>query len=149
MSALYEKKQKKAVKKGKKLSWIATGAAGCVVVLVAMLISCQFRFGAIVIATESMTGEINKGDMIIYERYDGQQIQEGQVIVFTKNKSRIIHRVVHIEYENNEYRYFTKGDANEDWDSGYITKADIVGLTNLKLAYVGFPTLWLRDIISK
>ena len=149
ISALYEKKHKKAVKKGEKLRWLSTGVAGCIIIMIAMLISCQFRFGAIVIATESMTGEINKGDMIIYERYDGQQIKEGQVIVFTQNSSRIIHRVVHIEYEDNEYRYYTKGDANEDWDSGYITSADIVGLTNIKLAYVGFPTLWLRDIISK
>jgi signal peptidase len=119
------------------------------VVAIAMLISCQFRFGAIVVATESMTGEINKGDMIIYERYDGQHIEEGQVIVFLRHKSRVIHRVVEIERIGNEVRYYTKGDANDDRDAGYVTKEDIVGLTDLKLAYVGYPTLWLREIIKK
>lgn len=148
-SALYEKKQKKAIKKGQKLGWFATGIAGIAVVLVAMLISCQFRFGAIVIATESMTGEINKGDMIIYERYEDQQIKKGQVIVFAQNNSRIVHRVVHVEYIENEYRYYTKGDANEDMDRGYITQSDIIGLTDMKVAYIGYPTLWLRDILSK
>jgi signal peptidase len=112
-----------------------------------MLISCQFRFGAVVIATESMTGEINKGDVIIYERYDDQTIKEGQVIVFLQDQNRIIHRVVKIENIGGEVRYFTKGDANYSLDDGYITDADIVGLTDVKIAYIGYPTLWLRKLI--
>ena len=68
ISAMYEKKTTAAVKKGKKLGTIATLLTLLLIVSVAMLISCQFRFGALVIATESMTGEINKGDMILYER---------------------------------------------------------------------------------
>ena len=94
-----------------------------------------------------MTGEINKGDMIIYETYKDQKIQEGQVIVFLDNNTRIIHRVVAIERIGNETRYYTKGDANDDWDVGYRTDQDIVGLTDIKLAYVGYPTLWLRDLL--
>ena len=134
--------------KGKHFGLIGTAAALLIIVSMAMLISCQFRFGAIVVATESMTGEINKGDMVIYEQYDGQPIEEGQVIVFLQNKSRIIHRVVEIEHIGEEVRYYTKGDANEDWDSGYITEADIVGLTDMKLSYFGYPTLWLRELLK-
>jgi signal peptidase I len=95
-----------------------------------------------------MTGEINKGDMIIYERYDGQAIEEGQVIVFMQNSSRVVHRVVKIENIGGEVRYYTKGDANEDMDMGFRLKSDIVGLTDIKLAYVGYPTLWLREITN-
>ena len=113
-----------------------------------MIISCQFRFGALVIATESMTGEINKGDAIVYEQLDDQKITEGQVIVFTKNKLKIVHRVDEIEIINNETRYYTKGDANDDRDLGYITSADIDGVVLFKVAYVGYPTLWLREIVS-
>ena len=148
VSELYSKNKRFAVKKGKKLGVISTALAILIIVSSAMLISCQFRFGALVIATESMTGEINKGDMIIYERYDGQVIKEGQVIVFQDYKSRIVHRVVKIEHIGGEVRYYTKGDANEDWDSGYRLKSDIVGLTDIKLAYVGYPTLWLRDAMK-
>ena len=148
VSALYEKKKKNALNKTKKLSVIATAFAAVVILSVAMLVSCQFRFGAIVIATESMTGEINKGDMILYERYEGQAIEEGQVIVFLDNKNRIVHRVVEIERIGNEVRYYTKGDANDDLDAGYITNQDIVGLTDLKIAYVGYPTLWLRQLLK-
>jgi signal peptidase I len=149
VSALYSKRKKNAVQKGKKLSLIATIISICVITSIAMLISCEFRYGAVVVATESMTGEINKGDMIIYERYEDQHIKEGLVIVFLHNKSRIIHRVVEIKHVGNETRYYTKGDANEDRDAGYVTDADIVGLTDLKFAYLGYPTLWLREIIKK
>ena len=147
VSALYAKKQNFAVKRGKKGGAVITVITVMILIASAMLISCKFRFGALVVATESMTGEINKGDMIIYETYKDQKIQEGQVIVFLDNNNRIIHRVVAIERIGNETRYYTKGDANDDWDVGYRTDQDIVGLTDIKLAYVGYPTLWLRDLL--
>lgn len=147
VAALFEKRQKVARKKGKALSVISIVLATVIIASVAMIISCQFRIGALVIATESMTGEINKGDMIVYERYDDQKIEEGQVIVFRKNNSRIVHRVVKIENVGGEFRYYTKGDANSTIDSGYRTEADIIGLTDLKIAYIGYPTLWLRELI--
>ncbi len=148
ISSLFEKKKKNAVQKFKKLSVVGTVFVVLVMVAGMMLISCQFRFGAIVIATESMTGEINKGDMIIYERYDDQVIKEGQVIVFQKNQNNIVHRVVQIEYIDDEIRYITKGDANADIDIGYITDKNIVGVTEMKVSYIGFPTLWLRELLE-
>ena len=148
VSSMFEKEKKNAVRKGKKLGVIGTVVTVAFVVSVAMLISCQFRFGALVIATESMTGEINKGDMILYERYDAQPIKEGQVIVFQENESKIVHRVVKIENIGGEIRYYTKGDANKDLDDGYRTESDIIGLTDVKLAYLGYPTLWIREIIQ-
>ncbi len=146
--ALFEKKKRNAVVKGKKASAIGTVAAATVMILTAMLISCQFRFGVMVIATESMTGEINKGDMIIYERYDAQPIKEGQVIVFEQFENKIIHRVIKIENIGGETRYYTKGDANKDQDDGYRTEKDIVGLTDAKVSYIGYPTLWLRALLE-
>ena len=148
IATLFEKKKKNATQKGKKLSVVGALLTLVVIVSGMMLISCQFRFGALVIATESMTGEINKGDMIIYERYDDQTIKKGQVVVFNKNQNRIVHRVVEIEFVENEYRYYTKGDANESMDMGYITDADIVGLTDMKVSFIGFPTLWLRELLE-
>ena len=148
MSALFEKKKKLALKKRKTLSAISMALAMIVGASFAALVSCQFRFGALVIATESMTGEINKGDMVIYERYDDQIIQEGQVIVFLRDGNKIVHRVVDIEQIGGEIRYYTKGDANNAIDVGYVTDGDIVGTTSTKVAYVGFPTLCLRELLD-
>ena len=149
VAALFEKGKKRVVRKSKSIGVIATALTIAFVLSVSMLVSCQFRFGALVIATDSMTGEINKGDMILYERYEDQTIDEGQVIIFLQDESKIVHRVVKIENIGGETRYYTKGDANEDLDSGYRTASDIFGLTDVKLAYIGYPTLWLREIIKK
>ncbi|MBR2987205.1 MAG: signal peptidase I, partial [Clostridia bacterium] len=101
------------------------------------------------VATESMTGEINKGDAIIYTRYEDQPIEEGQVIVFERNRTKVIHRVVDIQNIDGVVRYYTKGDANEENDAGYVTESDIIGLTDHKIPLVGVPTIWIRDMISK
>ena len=77
-----------------------------------------------------------------------KKIKEGQVIVFLDNQTKIVHRVVRIERIGNEVRYITKGDANESEDFGYITDQDIVGLTDIKVAYIGYPTLWLRSLLE-
>jgi signal peptidase I len=147
--ALFEKKKKKvAVQKSNALSTIALVVAIVIIIGVAMVVSCQFRYGAVVIATESMTGEINKGDVIIYEQYKNQKIEEGQVIVFKQNGYRVIHRVARIETVNNETRYYTKGDANNTIDIGYRTQSDIIGLTDIKIAYIGYPTLWLHKLLG-
>lgn len=141
---------KRRFQKHKKRTWISVSTALLVVIMTAvvMLISCQFRFGAIVIATESMTGEINKGDVVIFEQYDGQQISEGQVIIFNSNGGKVVHRVVEIKNENGIVMYFTKGDANEDVDDGYVTASQIVGITHFKIAYIGYPTVWFRSIFA-
>ena len=148
VSAMFEKKQKKAIEKGKKLGFVGILLSVVVFTSVVMLISCQFRFGALVIATESMTGEINKGDMIIYEQYEDQKIKEGQVIVFMMSDVKVVHRVYRIDNIDGEMRYYTKGDANESPDIGYRLESDIVGLTDFKIAYLGYPTLLLREMIQ-
>ena len=95
-----------------------------------------------------MTGTINKGDAIIYERYDGEDIKQGQVIMFENNKMRIIHRAVKISNIDGEIRITTKGDANKDEDEGYRTKKDIRALVKLRIKYIGKPTIWINDLFK-
>ncbi|MBQ8497975.1 MAG: signal peptidase I [Clostridia bacterium] len=146
---LYEKKKRYALAKKNRLGVPITVLAAAILISVAMLVSNQFYYGALVIATESMTGEIDKGDVIIFESYEEQIIIEGQVIVFEKNGSMIVHRVADIQIINGNTRYYTKGDANDALDAGYITDAEIVGLVNYKIPYIGFPTLWLRSLFKR
>lgn len=116
--------------------------------LLVMLISCQFKYGIIVVGSESMTGTLNKGDAVIFEKYEGQEIKNGQVIIFNYNDIQTIHRVVDVQKINGEYRYYTKGDANGRNDDDYRTHEDIYALVNLRVKYIGYPTLWVRDIFS-
>ena len=113
-----------------------------------MLISCQFRYGILVVGSESMNGTINKGDAVIFEKYNNQNIKEGQVIIFDYNGIKTIHRVDEIKKVNNINRYYTKGDANKERDFGYITNDKIYGLVKLRVKYIGYPTLWVRKLFS-
>ena len=148
IDALYEKKRKYALKKKSKFAVVGAGVFVCVLTAYVMLISCQFTFGMLIIGSESMTGEINKGDAIIYQEYDEQLLTVGEVIVFTPvgSKTKIVHRIVEIERVNGQNRYYTKGDANEERDDGYVTDGQIVGVTGFKIPYMGYPTLWIRSL---
>lgn len=114
--------------------------------LFTMLISCQFKYGILVIGSESMTGAINKGDATIYETYDGQSIKDGDIIIFNYKNTRLIHRVVSSKRVNGEIHFFTKGDANAMNDPGYRTPSDIVGISRVTVKYLGIPTLWLNEM---
>ena len=153
IDSLYERKRRYALGNTSKF-WRVVSKVLTVIVIILMIatimvISNQFYIGAYVIATDSMTGELNRGDVAIYERYEEQLIIEGQVIVFEQSGSVIVHRVVDIEIINGITRYYTKGDANEDRDAGYIFDSDIIGLVTYKLPLFGYPTLWVRSLFDR
>ena len=121
----------------------------CIVMtLLIALISCKFRFGIIVVGSGSMTGSLDKGDAVIFEQYKGEPIKTGTIIIYQNEDIQTVHRVVSVENVNGEYRYYTKGDMNPDKDPGYRLKDDMVGVVKFKIPYIGYPTLWLRDIFS-
>lgn len=153
IDTLFEKKRRYALGKHSRVSRVITKVLAVIALILmigtVMLVSNHFYYGAYVIATDSMTGELNKGDVAIFERYEDQFVQEGQVIVFEQNNTVIVHRVADIQIINGITHYYTKGDANEDLDAGFITEADIIGLVDYKLPFWGYPTLWLRSLFRR
>lgn len=149
IDSLYEKKILLALGKKSKLAIPITVIAVSIMLFVVMVVSNQFYIGSYVIATESMTGELNKGDVAISIKYTDQPILEGQVIAFEQSERVVVHRVVKIEVINGQRRYYTKGDANEGVDSGYITDSNIVGLVDNKIPFLGYPTLWMRSLFDR
>lgn len=153
IDALYERKRRYALG-NTSLFWRVMSKVLTVIVVIimlgtVMLISNHFYYGAYVVATDSMTGELNKGDVAIFERYEDQNLIEGQVVVFNQDGTIVIHRIADIKIINGIARYYTKGDVNDGMDAGYRTDGDIVGLVNLKLPYMGYPTLWLRSLFKR
>ena len=146
--ALYEKKPKIARKEKSKLRFVGWVVVFSILVGSTMLISNRFTYGTIVIASNSMEGELNKGDALIFEAYKKQNIEEGQIILFKKGDNTIVHRVVDIVNIDSQVRYYTKGDANEEIDDGYILRSDIVGIGLFKIPYIGYPSIWIREIFS-
>lgn len=148
LESTYSKSNLAVAYKDKRKGIISITIMIIIMTLIIMLISCQFRFGILVIGSGSMTGTLNKGDAVVFERYDNQQIKEGQVIIFESGNDRVVHRVVEIKNVNGEVRYFTKGDANQNRDDNYITDSKIFGISKFGIKYIGYPTIWLKEIFS-
>ena len=116
--------------------------------VICMLISCKFKYGLMVVASESMHGTFEKGDAVLFVGYSDQTLNKGDIILFKYDDIILIHRIVNISRVGLEYRYVTKGDDNGFNDSGYSTKDTIVGKYIIHIKYIGYPTLWIRDIFG-
>ncbi len=119
--------------------------------LVAFLVyftSGYFHYHAIVIASGSMTPMIRKGDVVVIEKSDGnfEDIKEGQVIAYKYDGIVIVHRLVEKVKVEDEYYFYTKGDANETRDNYKITEDMVIGVVNIKVPYIGLPTVWLNEL---
>ena len=135
--------------KKNRLGTIVSSVALVFMLVVIGLVSCKFNYCLLVIGSESMTGSIDKGDAIIYEVFDHQIIEEGDVLVFEKNKTTYVHRVIKVENVDGQIRYTTKGDANESEDSWIVLKSDIIGINRTHIKFIGYPTLWINSMFDK
>ncbi len=111
-------------------------------------VSGYFHYYAIVVASGSMETSINKGDVVIVEKIDGNTdlLELNQVIAYNYNKKIVVHRLVKKINVDKEIIYYTKGDANNDIDSYKVTKDMIIGIVNTKIPYVGYPTVWFNEL---
>ena len=148
IQSMYARHRKAAPRRGRVWQVASTVLCGLAMTAFVMLISCRFQYGLLVIASESMTGAINKGDALVYERYDTQPLQDGQIIVFQSGNTRVVHRISRIERINGSLQIHTKGDANEAEDFGFITTSDVVGIQTTTIKYLGYPTVWMHEMFS-
>lgn len=95
-----------------------------------------FYVGDAMVIYKKQPQDIKIGDIIVYIRYDGKPI---------------IHRVIRIRFENNQYIYSTKGDFNpySDFYEYDIKYNQIQGVAILRLPYVGLPKYWLSKAFGQ
>ena len=111
-----------------------------IVAIIIMLISCKFKFGVLVIGSGSMTGTINKGDIVLYETYGkNDELKNGDIIVFIKDDLKIVHRIVDQRILGEETRYYTK-QTNKEL---YKYKGDTSGSE-----YISKPSIPMHETIA-
>lgn len=118
------------------------------VIIMAGLISCKFRYGILTIGSGSMTGTLNKGDIAFFEKFNGQELEIGDIIIFKRGKRNIVHRITQVGLFNDEYVYITKGDKNKVEDNGYVYQKDIQGIVHYRIKYIGYPSIWIRNLFN-
>ena len=149
LEKIYAKKEKYIPTTIKRKDIITTSILIIVTSGIIMLISCQFKFGILVIGSGSMAGVINKTDAVIYKRLEeNEKIKIGDIIVFKQNGKKVIHRVIDKKDAGREMRYYTKGDANLEIDEGYREEKDIIGKVKLRIPYIGQPAIMLKEMFE-
>lgn len=123
-----------------------------ILITIVSLVSGYFKYQAIVIATGSMTPNINKGDMVIIEKVaekDARKLKEGEVLAFKRDNKIVVHRIYKIYLSGDEIFFKTKGDHNNAPD-GYLTEAkEILGTVKFNIRYIGYPTVALYEKINR
>ncbi len=119
-----------------------------IVVFLVYITSGYFHYHAVAIASGSMVPNIRKGDVVVIEKLDGKfdDLKVGQVVAYKYGKVIIVHRLINIVKVENEYYFYTKGDANADADNWPVTEDMMIGTVNIKVPFIGLPTVWLNEL---
>ena len=140
-------KEKSMVKKV--FGWIGTGFLTLLVVMASWLcfdkfvlkhrVPSIFGYSSLMVATGSMSGTIEEGDLIIIK--DTGDYKIGDIVTFFQDGDDIptTHRIYNID-ENGNWK--TRGDANNSYDKRSITNDEIIGEVVLVIPYVGTFIDW-------
>ncbi|WP_153952193.1 signal peptidase I [Halosegnis longus] len=92
-----------------------------------------------VVLSDSMSPEINAGDVVVVDDQPTPQIEQNQVITYERPESDqlVTHRVVAVLDENGETAFRTKGDANEDVDPQPVPTENVVGVVQFHIPLIG------------
>ncbi len=134
------------------LSRICLIVVSTFLLIVVALVSGWFKYFAVVVGSSSMEHTINKGDVVIVKKFqknetDNLRIED--ILVFKQSKKILIYRIIKIENIQGEKHFYTKGDSNETEDSLAVTQESIIGTTWFKIRFIGWPTVWLGELINK
>jgi signal peptidase len=122
--------------------------------LLAAFMLRAFSYFPVVVLTGSMTGAIDQGSIVLVEKVGQekalQAVQEGDVIHFRDNRNiEIMHRVIGFGYDNlGERVYITQGDANPNADISPVQQRQVLGIARAKMAYLGYPLVFIRAVLG-
>lgn len=93
-----------------------------------------------VVLTGSMEPKIGTGDAVVVADVIPRNVERGDVITFLRpgEETPTTHRVVEVAEVDGRTAWITKGDNNEDVDSGFVTPGMLVGRVAFTLPFVGY-----------
>ena len=124
---------------------VETGILLLIFAILVSLVSREFKYSMIAVGSGSMTGTINKGDAIIYERFENNYLKEGDIIVFKMEDVMIVHRIHKKFFLGDEYAYITKGDFNDSADNWVVESDMIIGVVKQRIKYIAWPSVWINE----
>lgn len=134
----------------KKRTYVEIYALALFVFCLAYFVSGYFRYYAVAVATGSMLPNIKVGDVVIVDQHrDYKDLKVGEVIAYKYHGIVVVHRLYDVVVVKDDYYFYSKGDANENVDNYIIYPDTILGVVNVKVPYIGLPTVWLNKFFEK
>ena len=159
-----EKKEKEKTSLSHKIL-TGIGIALCVVLIPILVINCTLLVKSqlnkdtvpevggvfpLIVLTDSMSPDIDGGDLIICHTVDAEDVEVGDVIAFFdpagNGTSVVTHRVVEITTDDEgNPAWRTKGDANNTEDQALVPFENLVGeWSNIKLTGLGNVAMFMQ-----
>lgn len=125
---------------------IVSGILVGIVVLLAVIIAGPRLIGyqPYAVLSGSMEPTYHVGALIYVKPCDASEVAVGDPITFVFNEDLVVatHRVVRIDQENQ--RFYTKGDANEAEDGSPVHFKNLIGKPMFTLPYLGYVSTFLE-----
>ena len=104
------------------------------------------------IVTESMVPKYQVGDILVAKTIDPSQIKKGDDLVYLGKDDSftgkiVTHQVIDIEEENGEYKFHTKGIANEVEDP-IVSQSQIYGIIVYKTHILSFISKIINNLFG-
>ncbi len=102
-------------------------------------------FRVFTVVSGSMEPKYNTGDLIYVKEVDPESVKVGDVITFVVNEDLVVatHRVIRIDQENR--RFYTKGDANELEDTSPVHFNNLIGAPKFSVPLLGYVSTFVQN----
>lgn len=114
-----------------------------------LFVTETFSIKPVVILSGSMKPDINKGDLLIIKKCSIENIKTNDIIEFSINEYKVVHRVIKIINNKGDIKLITKGDNNLKEDKDFVLKENLEGCLSIKIPYLGYPTYIFKNILNR
>ena len=119
--------------------------------LITAFVAGLLPYKPVAVMSNSMYPVFSRGDIIIIKKVNEneiKQLEEGTIIEYkVSTGSSIVHRIINIDYYDNEYIYTTKGDNNVSADTDKVKENQIKGIVKYTIPYIGFPSVLFSQYV--
>lgn len=109
-----------------------------------------FKYQPVAVISDSMLPVFARGDMIIVEKFNQEDIENikvDDIIKFAVDNYYVIHRVHEIKETDDGIQFITKGDNNNAPDNKPVKPEQIQAIYKTHVKFLGFPSVWLSEAL--
>lgn len=122
-----------------------------VAIVLIYLVSGYFKYYAIAIASNSMYPTFEKGSVAIIKKIDASdydKLEIGDIIAYDYDGRIIAHRIAKITKVDEDFYFYTKGDANDDIDNYPVREEMVRGTIDVYIPFIGYPTVLINELLN-